>query len=139
VGSLTEPPVITKGLSSSEKVDNLVRTQAASNLCFMIKLTDSIQVSWETVYKNGSLFVEVPDGILPDGSKESFVTLLEYAEDVLKCKEVIVCFRKSRVDRAILIRTFMFLGFTMIAPGSPVVPNNGDLMFMGYEMDCDAD
>lgn len=138
MGSLKAPPVTTKSLFI-ENVDNLVRTQAASNLCFMIKLTDSIQVSWETVLRDGILYVEVPDGILPDGSKESFVTLLEYAEDILKCKEVIVCFRKNRADRAVLIRTFMFLGFSMIPPGSPVVPNNGDLMFMGYEMDFEED
>ena len=70
VGSLTEPPVTATGLSPNKKVDNLVRTQAASNLCFQIKLTEQIQVSWETVLRNGRLFVEVPDGILPDGSKE---------------------------------------------------------------------
>jgi len=29
----------------------------------------------------------------------SFVTLLEYAEDSLKCSHVIVCFKKDRQDR----------------------------------------
>jgi len=78
--------------------------------------------------------VEVPNGILPVGSKESFVTLLEYAEEHLKCTDVIVCFRKNRSDRASLLRTFMFLGFVIVAPSNSLVPATGDLTFMAYNI-----
>ena len=66
VGVSKEPPVSTKNV---DNFSNLVST-VASNLCFEISLTDSMQVRWETLLVNGKLFVEVPNGILPDGSKE---------------------------------------------------------------------
>jgi len=133
VGVSTEPPV-----NAKDPVDNfhsLVLAQGASNLCFKISLTDCLEVTWDTLFMDGNLYVEIPQGILPEGSKESFVTLLEYAEEELKCSHVIVCFKKSRSDRASLVRTFMFLGFVPVAPGNPLVPNLGDLLFMAYAIE----
>jgi len=132
VGVSTEPPVAAKGL---ENVNALAQAQAASSLCFKISLADSMEVTWETLRVGRKLYVEIPSGILPDGSKESFVTLLEYAEEVLKSSHVIVCFKKARTDRASLIRTFMFLGFAMVAPGHAMVPASNDRMFMAYTID----
>lgn len=136
VGVSTEPPVYTR--SSVNKLRALVKAQGASNLCFQVSLTDCIQVNWETVLLGGKIFVEVPSGILPAGSKESFVTLLEFAEEELQCSHVIVCFNKNRSDRASLIRTFMFFGFVALPPGSGLAPVNGDLFFMAYTI-CDED
>lgn len=136
VGVSTEPPVYTR--SSVNKLRALVKVQGASNLRFQVSLTDSIQVNWETVLLDGKIFVEVPNGILPAGSKESFVTLLEFAEEELQCSHVIVCFNKNRSDRASLIRTFMFFGFVALPPGSGLVPVNGDLFFMAYTI-CNED
>lgn len=113
--------------------------QGASSLCFKVTLSENVEVVWETLLVGNRLFVEIPSGILPAGSKESFVTLLEYAEEVLKCAHVIVCFRKGRTDRACLIRTFMFLGFVSVAPGNPLIPRAGDLHFMAYSIDADDD
>lgn len=135
MGVSKEPPVNTRSFNINE----LVRARVASNLSFQVSLTESIQVSWQTLLVDRKLYVEVPTGILPDGSKESFVTLLEYAEDQLKCTHVVVCFKKNRSDRAALVRTFMFLGFAMAAPGNPHVPTCGDLLFMAYTIDEDDD
>jgi ornithine decarboxylase antizyme 1 len=138
VGFIKEPPVITNGVNTLD-VDALVRAQVASNLCFVITLTDCIQVTWDTLIINGKLFIEVPNGVMPEGSKESFVTLLEYAEDKLKVSHVIVCFKKSRTDRAAMVRTFMFLGFVPVAPGNPLAPTNADLLFLAYTIDTGGD
>jgi hypothetical protein len=59
------------------------------------------------------------------GSKEAFVSLLEYAEEqtakeVLECSDVIVCFQKcqsSNTNYKTAIRNFLFLGFQPLAPG----------------------
>ncbi len=70
MGVLKEPPVNT---NSIENIDALVQAQVASNLCFEITLTDCIQVTWDTLIVNGKLFIEVPNGIMPEGSKERSV------------------------------------------------------------------
>jgi len=140
VGVLKEPPVKVRDeecQGTNLNVPTLASAQVASNLSFQVVLTDCMMVTWETLLLDGRLIVEIPNGILPEGSKESFVTLLEYAEEVLKCRHVIVCFKKERADRASLIRTFMFLGFVVVAPGSGLVPTQGDLFFMAYTIDDD--
>jgi len=148
VGVSTEPPVDAKKCSIGDpapvfgrpntpggSINALARTQVASSLCFEITLSDCMRVMWDTLLSNQKLFIDIPPGILPDGSKESFVTLLEYAEEELQCSHVIVCFKKDRTDRASLVRTFMFLGFVPVAPGHPMVPTAGDLMFMAYSIE----
>jgi len=112
-------------------------SEAVSNICFSIRLVGQ-EVTWETLLIGKTLFIEIPADILPEGSKESFVTLLEYAEEVLCCSHVIVCFKKNRVDRASLIRTFMFLGFVLVAPGSHRLAVSGDLMYLAYTIDGDS-
>jgi len=72
---------------------------------------------------------------LPDASKEAFVSLLEYAEEVLQCDHAIVCFLKERSDRAMLIRTFMFLGFYLLPPGHELaMDKDGQLVNMVYKI-----
>lgn len=154
VGVSKEPPVnvkVNNGRFSAGKFLNPAgeegitealasEAQGASSLCFKVTLAERMEVTWETMLVGERLFVEIPGGILPAGSKESFVTLLEYAEEVLKVSFVIVCFKKGRTDRACLIRTFMFLGFAMVAPGNRLVPTSGDLLFMAYNIDgCGSD
>jgi hypothetical protein len=141
VGVLKEPPVnvgvvSTDNYSYNKCVDSLAsEAQRASNLCFVIRVAERLEVVWETIYVGQKLFVEVPNALLPEGSKESLVTLLEYAEEELDCTHVILCFKKARLDRANLIRTFMFLGFKLVTPGDPMVPNAEDLMFLVYAID----
>ena len=55
----------------------------AAHLSFTVHLSGQHKVSWETILRNRNLYVEVPNGILPEGSKESLITLLEYAEEKL--------------------------------------------------------
>jgi hypothetical protein len=61
VGVSKEPPVNVK--------DCEAKTQPQS-IRFTIVLTNNKEVVWETVMLGGRLYVEVPSGILPEGSKE---------------------------------------------------------------------
>ena len=70
VGVSKEPPVNVKNVP--KYLDFLASAQVASNLCFEIKLTDCLLGFWETVYWDHKLFVEIPPGILPQGSKERY-------------------------------------------------------------------
>lgn len=65
---------------------------------------------------NKTLYIEVPNGCLPDASKEAFVALLEYAEEVLRCQHAIVFFKKDRMDRGKLVskRCFVFQRYRRI-------------------------
>jgi len=103
------------------------------------EVVEGLEVTWETMLVDGKLFVEIPSGILPEGSKEGLVTLLEFAEEKLQCKNVIIFFKRDRNNRSSLIKTFMFLGFEVVSPGNCLVPNIGDLIFMAYTIADDDD
>uniref|UniRef100_A0A8C2SM60 Ornithine decarboxylase antizyme 2 n=1 Tax=Coturnix japonica TaxID=93934 RepID=A0A8C2SM60_COTJA len=102
---------------------------------FQYRVTEVKTSSWDAVLSNQSLFVEIPDGLLADGSKEGLSALLEFAEEKMKVNYVFICFRKSREDRAPLLKTFSFLGFEIVRPGHPSVPSRPDVMFMVYPLD----
>ncbi|KAK3748556.1 hypothetical protein RRG08_011638, partial [Elysia crispata] len=141
VGVFKAPPVsadnLLNDLNNSARKNAL---QVASNLTFKISPIPGLEVAWETTLINDALYVELPSGILPEGSKESLVTLLEYAEDKLKCKYVVLCFNKSRTDRVSLLRVFNFFGFQVLPPSHALVvsPSN-DLMFMAYTIERDSE
>ncbi|GFS06679.1 ornithine decarboxylase antizyme [Elysia marginata] len=142
VGVFKAPPVsadnLLNDLNNSARNKNAL--QVASNLTFKISPIPGLEVAWETTLINDALYVELPSGILPEGSKESLVTLLEYAEEKLKCKYVVLCFNKNRTDRVSLLRVFNFFGFQVLAPSHPLVvsPSN-DLMFMAYTIERDSE
>ncbi|XP_047621789.1 LOW QUALITY PROTEIN: ornithine decarboxylase antizyme 2 [Phacochoerus africanus] len=102
---------------------------------FQYEVTEVKVSSWDAVLSSQSLFVEIPDGLLADGSKEGLLALLEFAEEKMKVNYVFVCFRKGREDRAPLLKTFSFLGFEIVRPGHPCVPSRPDVMFMVYPLD----
>jgi ornithine decarboxylase antizyme 1 len=101
---------------------------------FKCALSDEKEVEWKTLLVNGVLYVDIPSNVLPKGSRDSFVSLLEFAEEKLECHKVFVCFKRNRPDRTSLMRVFMFFGFTVVPPGSPLVPHGDDIMYMVYNI-----
>jgi hypothetical protein len=113
---------------------------------------------WEAVLWKGRLYVSVTAKQLNRGSKEAFVMLLEYAEDVLGCSHVIVCLGKPNPSKGcsgnmnytnmnnnkiannieyekeskMAIRNFLFLGFQPLAPGHEFNPSNPNLVCFVY-------
>lgn len=64
-----------------------------------ITLLDSIEVQWESVLINEILYVYISQP--PTGnSKEAFIALLEFAEEELHCKTVVVYLDKQNPDRS---------------------------------------
>lgn len=103
-------------------------------LSFKCPLSDEKEVEWKTLLVNGVLYVDIPTSVLPEGSRDSFVSLLEFAEEKLECEKVFVCFKRNRPDRTALMRVFMFLGFTVVPPDYKQVPQNDDIMSMVYNI-----
>lgn len=104
-------------------------------LSFRCALSDLKEVEWKTLLANGILYVDIPSSVLPEGSRDSFISLLEFAEEKLECEKVFVCFKRNRPDRTALMRVFMFLGFTVVPPGNKEVPQNEDIMSMVYNIE----
>ncbi|MCQ9140720.1 ornithine decarboxylase antizyme [Bacillus amyloliquefaciens] len=102
---------------------------------FKIFLTENTVVRWEAVFKGSTMYLRVP-GVLQAGSKESFMLLLDFAEERLGCSNCIICILKTRADRATLLRTFMFMGFHTLPPNSPLMQdiNNPEYIFLNYNM-----
>jgi len=119
--------------SSTQKGD--MSSDQILKIRFRYSLTPQAVLTWDTILVRNNLYIEVPNGLLPSASKEAFVALLEYAEEILQCDHAIVYFLKDRVDRAILIRTFMFLGFYVVPPGNELaMPYDKDNIFMVYKI-----
>ncbi len=101
---------------------------------FKCSLSDEKEVEWKTLLVNGVLYVDIPSSVLPKGSRDSFVSLLEFAEEKLDCHKVYVCFKRNRPDRTSLMRVFMFFGFSVVPPGNQEVPQSEDIMSMVYNI-----
>lgn len=62
--------------------------------------------------------------------------ILEYAEEELGCERVLVWFDKNTTDRALVIRTFMYFGFSLLAPDMIPQPlDNANSIVMVYKID----
>lgn len=136
MGSLKAPPV-DNGHFQEENLRSR-SSEDAVLLTFSCHLAESTDVRWETLLWRDKLHVQLPPpGEMPEGSREAFVALLEFAEEELGCRHVLVCFAKDRPDRASLVRTFMFLGFVMLAPGHPLAPPNYSegSIYMAYSIE----
>jgi len=142
VGVSKAPPVsmnnLLNDLNNSAQNSKLNGSHQPVKLIFKISPVAGLEVCWETTLMNKCLYMELAPGILPEGSKESLVTLLEYAEDKLKCKSVIICFDKCSSDRVSLLRVFNFFGFQMLPPHHELVTKPlSHLIFMAYTIEDD--
>lgn len=93
---------------------------------------------WEAILYNNNLYLQIPAGVLFETSKEAFVNLLEYAEEELKCQNVVICLDKNSVEKLNnLIRMFMYFGFSALSPSHPLTPKNAsdNLLFMAYNFE----
>ncbi|XP_055340819.1 ornithine decarboxylase antizyme 1-like isoform X2 [Paramacrobiotus metropolitanus] len=104
---------------------------------FKYRLTDSLEGVWATILHgpSRSLYVHIPPNTNGEGSKDSFIRLLEYAEEVLKVTNVVVFFQEDRADANSWLRAFRFLGFQLLPPAHALRPDNQGFIYMNYLID----
>ncbi|KAK7889664.1 hypothetical protein WMY93_025224 [Mugilogobius chulae] len=99
------PPLkIPGGRGNDQRDHNLSAT-----LFYSPKRSEGKHSVWRAALKGGNLYVEIPPGALPEGSKDG-----------------------------ISLRTFSFLGFEIVRPGHPLVPSRPDAFFMAYSIERDS-
>lgn len=105
-------------------ISKIINSKTPTHIKLKLHVTESTFSVWETVLNNlnNILYVALPEKLSHEASKQSFISLLEFAEEKLECAAVVLCMRKDRSDRAALVRTFLFLGFQPLNPNSELAP-----------------
>lgn len=144
VGFPGEPPVANQAIDDESgeffyqtalaKQLVLAASRLGARITFKFQLCEQTAVVWQAVLLKETLYLK-PGDTLPDGSKEAFVALLEYTEEYLKCKQIFVCLKKNLVDRAAMVRTFMFLGFEVVSPNHPGAPQDSNYLALLYTIE----
>jgi len=137
VGFITEPPVkgLDRGLGRGAVRGNHA-SSVSSRQCLSV-IVEGREVLWDTLLIGKTLFIEVPSNMLLEGSRASFVSLLELAEEKLCCSKVVVCFKKSHRDKAKLIQAFKFMGFEQAAVTAAGAHHStaSDVIYLSYCVD----
>lgn len=109
---------------SSVEVKKILDQKKPIKITLKLHVTETTYSVWESVLnpENNILYVALPSVLLPEASKQSFITLLEFAEEKLDVDGIVLCMRKDRLDRPNLVRTFLFLGFQPLSPKSELAP-----------------
>jgi len=138
VGFLGVPPVEEESnYVSVAEVLSAARDGSGAHIRFSFQLCTAAMVEWSAMLVGRCLYLK-PGDTLPDGSKEAFVALLQYAEEVLKCSHIYACFKRSAAVRG-LLRTFQFLGFAPVEADDPRAPASRQFVSLVYEIDTDEE
>jgi len=114
VGFLSRPPVLSGDGSAKPKLEDWAE---GTERTVKWKVGEEAELAWRVKLLPGPrLLLHFDAGSLPDGSKECFVQLLEWAEEELEVSEVLVELDKSRSDLPLLLRTFSYFGFALLPP-----------------------
>ncbi|CAG8519592.1 1464_t:CDS:2 [Dentiscutata heterogama] len=87
---------------------------------------------WEGFVMNRVLFLK-GHGLNVVELKERFVAILELAEECLKCNSLVVCLDKKCPHLSTLIRSFLYVGFELVLPGT-FNHNSSDFLLVGMEL-----
>ena len=135
VGESRNPSdLVSQGLDPNQTLRLRFRVKSGLS-CVAVVSNEDNNNGWDAILRQGRLYIHVgPSQMTDGGSKEAFVSLLEYAEEVLECSHVIVCIekRQSNTTTKMAIRNFLFLGFQPLAPGHEYLPSNPNVVCFLY-------
>lgn len=121
---------------SLDGTDNDAKEAEIEDYCFVFKEGNHLVSQWSASVLEDTLYIEFPDGKMAVGTRDCFVNMLDYAEETLEVSTVILCFPKSRVDEAEVLRSFMYLGFEVVHyTKCNLVPESDNFIFMAYSFE----
>jgi hypothetical protein len=117
-------------------------SREGSPVTFELGVTGQHHVTWSGTLLGKRMLVPLGSGggnAAAASSKEAFVSLLEFAEEKLGCEHILVAIPKRAKEQAALVRTFMFMGFTVLSPGHALISGfdgvgQADHLFLDYEI-----
>ncbi|XP_037956996.1 LOW QUALITY PROTEIN: ornithine decarboxylase antizyme [Teleopsis dalmanni] len=124
-----------------EVVKQILQHNHPIRIIIKLHVTENKFTKWESVLNplNNILYVSMPEELPPEASKQTFVSLLEFAEDKLDVDAVVLIIKKNQTDRARLIETFFIMGFQPLSRKSPMAPpateNNSENFFLIYNIE----
>lgn len=89
-------------ITLEELEDQNENLNSSKNTAILLNLNcdfTSSKSKWEAILYQNNLYLQIPAGVLFETSKEAFVNLLEYAEEELKCQNVLICLDKNSVEK----------------------------------------
>jgi hypothetical protein len=103
---------------------------------YVVTSQEGMGTKWCVAVLDNRMYVAIGDGELPEGVQSGFVGLLEYAERV-GCVHMVVGVKKSRADLRVLLKSFMFFGFSPVAPACQVdmCSSNADYVYLACAID----
>lgn len=102
---------------------------------FVLKDGNRHLATWNGSLHDKVLYLEPLVAEFPVGCREAFVELLDYAEETLGVRAVLVCIMKSKLVNNPILRLFMFLGFEVVHHSTcPLAPANDAYVFMAYSI-----
>ncbi|XP_054736515.1 LOW QUALITY PROTEIN: ornithine decarboxylase antizyme [Anastrepha obliqua] len=107
-----------------EMVKHILQHDNPTRITIKLHVTENKYTKWESVLNpiNNILYVAMPEELPPEASKDTFISLLEFAEEKLDVDAVVLCVNKNRPDRACLLETFLIMGFQPLSRKSPMAP-----------------
>ncbi|XP_073848940.1 LOW QUALITY PROTEIN: ornithine decarboxylase antizyme [Musca autumnalis] len=107
-----------------EIVKLILNQDHPTRISIKLHVTESKFTKWECVLNpdNDILYVAMPDKLAPEASQQTFLSLLEFAEDKLEVDAVVMCVRKDRADRARILESFLLMGFEPLSRKAPEAP-----------------
>ncbi|RIB04873.1 acyl-CoA N-acyltransferase [Gigaspora rosea] len=127
--NIYKPPIKIKKKTSSF-IEQVFRGPAQIDSHLTIFSPQQHDCKWEGFVMNSVLFLK-GNGVVE--LKESIVAILELAEECLKCDSLVVCLDKKYPQLSTLIRSFLYVGFELVLPGT-FNHLNDDFLLVGIEL-----
>lgn len=124
-----------------EVVKQILQHDNPIRIVIKLHVTEDKFTKWESVLnpENNILYVAMPEKMAPEGSKQTLLSLLEFAEDKLEVDAVVMCIRKNRTDRARLLESFLLMGFEPLSrkatEAPPAAEKDIENFFLIYHID----